>query len=187
VTEERRGGASEKGRAFSGISVAVLTLSDTESRGAGHNASGDVIVEALVTRGATIVRRDVLADDREAISQALVRYADEDGLALVLTTGGSGLAPRDVTPEATLAIVDRLAPGFVEAARAKTSANTPLAMLSRAVSGVRGATLIINLPGSPRAVQEWLEVLLPVLPHAVRTLRGSTLPWGTAHRTEIAE
>ncbi len=167
-----------------GVAVAILTLSDTVARGAGEDRSGDAIAAALAARGATIARREVLTDDREAISAALKRFADDDGVALVLTTGGSGLAPRDVTPEATLAVVDRLAPGLVEAARAQTQARTPLAMLSRAVAGVRKQTLIINLPGSPRAVREWLDILLPALPHAVRLVRGEAAPWGTDHRRE---
>lgn len=165
-----------------GVPVTILTLSDTVARGAGEDTSGEVIAEALRTQGATIVRRDVLADDREAISAALATYADQDRVALVLTTGGSGLGPGDVTPEATLAVIDRLAPGFVEAARAQTYARTPLAMLSRAVAGVRKQTLIVNLPGSPGAVREWLEILLPVLPHAIRVIRGTTGPWGHDHR-----
>ncbi len=165
-----------------GVPVTILTLSDTVARGAGEDTSGEVIAEALRAQGATIVRRDVLADDREAISAALAAYADQDRVALVLTTGGSGLGPRDVTPEATLTVIDRLAPGFVEAARAQTYARTPLAMLSRAVAGVRKQTLIVNLPGSPGAVREWLEILLPVLPHAIRVIRGTTGPWGHDHR-----
>lgn len=172
------------GGGLDGVPVMILTLSDTVARGAGEDTSGDVIAEALRAQGATIVRRNVLADDREAISTALARYADQDRVALVLTTGGSGLGPRDVTPEATLAVIDRLAPGLVEAARAQTYARTPLAMLSRAVAGVRKQTLIVNLPGSPGAVREWLEILLPVLPHAVRVIRGTSGPWGHDHRSE---
>lgn len=171
-------------RRLDGVPVAILTLSDTVARGRGEDTSGAVIADALGAAGATIVRRDVLSDDRETISAALARYADQDRVALVLTTGGSGLGPRDITPEATLAVVDRLAPGLVEAARAQTYARTPLAMLSRAVAGVRGQTLIVNFPGSPSAVREWLEILLPVLPHAVRLVQGATGPWGHDHRAE---
>jgi molybdenum cofactor synthesis domain-containing protein len=152
------------------------------AKGRGEDRSGEVIADALGTLGARVVRREVLSDDKEAISAALAQMADQDGVALILTTGGSGLGPRDVTPEATLAVVDRLAPGLVEAARAQTHARTPLAMLSRAVAGVRGRTLIVNLPGSPSAVREWLDILLPVLPHAVRLVRGESAPWGRDHR-----
>ncbi len=180
-----RGGGTP-GRPLDDVAAAILTLSDTVARGQGADASGDVIAAFLADMGATIVRRDVLTDDRETISARLTEYADQDRVALVLTTGGSGLAARDVTPEATLAVVDRLAPGLVEAARAQTSAKTSLAMLSRAVAGVRGRTLIINLPGSPNGVREWLDVLAPVLPHAVRILRGDAGPWGRDHRTDIA-
>lgn len=165
-----------------GVTVAILTLSDTVARGQGTDTSGEAIASALAALGALIVRREVLEDDQEAISRALVRYADEDGVALILTTGGSGFSPRDVTPEATLAVCDRLAPGLVEAARIRTLERTPLAMLSRAVAGIRGRTLVVNLPGSPAAVREWLEVLLPVLPHAVRTARGEAGAWGKDHR-----
>jgi molybdenum cofactor synthesis domain-containing protein len=165
-----------------GVPVAILTLSDTVARGQGEDSSGDVIAAAVEGQSAVIVRREVLTDDADAIRGALIRYADQDRVALVLTTGGSGFSPRDVTPEATLAVVDRLAPGLVEAARMQTLAKTPLAMLSRAVAGIRGQTLIVNLPGSPRAVREWLEILLPILPHAVQMASGQPGPWGRDHR-----
>jgi len=168
-----------------GVRAAILTLSDTVARGQGADTSGDVIAEVLAGLGATIIRRDVLTDDRDAISARLIDYADRDGAALVLTTGGSGFAPRDVTPEATLAVVDRLAPGLVEAARVQTAVKTPLAMLSRAVAGVRGRTLIVNLPGNPKAVREWLDVLVPVLHHVVRLLKGDAKPWGQDHRFDV--
>ncbi|MGH2360836.1 MAG: MogA/MoaB family molybdenum cofactor biosynthesis protein [bacterium] len=169
---------------LAGVNAAILTLSDTVARGQGADTSGDVIAEVLAGLGATIVRRDVLTDDREAISARLIEYADRMGVNLVLTTGGSGFAPRDVTPEATLAVVERLAPGLVEAARSQTFVTTPLAMLSRAVAGVRTRTLIVNLPGSPTAVGEWLAVLAPVLPHAVRLLKGDGPAWGQDHRSD---
>lgn len=171
------------GRApLEGIPVAILTLSDTVARGQGTDTSGEVIASALAALGALVVRREVLEDDREAIIRALIRYADEDGVALILTTGGSGFSPRDVTPEATLAVCDRLAPGLVEAARIRTLDRTPLAMLSRAAAGIRGRTLVINLPGSPAAVREWLEILLLVLPHAVQMAGGDAGVWGRDHR-----
>jgi molybdenum cofactor synthesis domain-containing protein len=171
---------------LAGVRVAILTLSDTVAAGRGPDESGEAIAARLSGLGAVIARRDVLTDDRAAISARLIEYADRDDLALVLTTGGSGLAPRDVTPEATLAVIDRLAPGLVEAARLQTLSRTPLAMLSRAVAGVRGHTLIVNLPGSPGAVREWLDVLAPALPHAVKILRGSAGPWGRDHRADLS-
>lgn len=170
-----------------GVPVAILTLSDTVARGQGADASGEVIASSLAALGARIVRREILPDDQDAIGRALIRYADEDQVALVLTTGGSGFSPRDVTPEATLAVCDRLAPGLVEAARIRTLERTPLAMLSRAVAGIRGKTLIVNLPGSPKAVQEWLEILLPVLPHAVQMAGGDTGVWGRDHRLGVCK
>lgn len=164
-----------------GIRVAVLTLSDSIARGEHADTSGDVIVDVLTRGGAEIVARDVLPDDQDRIAARLKSYADHLGIDVVLTTGGSGLAPRDVTPEATLQVIDRLAPGFVEAARAQTLPKTPLSMLSRGVAGVRRQTLIINLPGSPKAVAEWLEVILPALGHAARLLQDRPPTWGEPH------
>jgi molybdenum cofactor synthesis domain-containing protein len=164
-----------------GARVAVLTLSDSIAGGTHRDSSGDLIVERITGLGAEVVARDVLPDDRERIAAQLRSYADALGADLVLTTGGSGVAPRDVTPEATLQVVDRLVPGLVEAARIQTLAKTPLAMVSRGVAGIRRRTLILNLPGSPKAVGEWLDVVLPALGHAVELLRGGRRPWGEPH------
>ncbi len=161
--------------------MAVLTLSDSIARGEHADSSGDAIVGKVTSLGADVVARDVLPDDAERISAQLRAYADELRPDLVLTTGGSGLAPRDVTPEATLKVVDRSVPGITEAARARTLVQTPLAMLSRGVAGIRGRTLIVNLPGSPKAVREWLEVIIPVVRHAVELLRGEPREWGKPH------
>lgn len=156
------------------MNVAVLTLSDKGSRGERADTSGPAIEELLGPLGATVRRRAVLPDDVERIAQTLREWADAGDLDLIVTTGGTGLAPRDVTPEATLQVLDRPAPGLAEAMRAEGLRHTPMAMLSRAVAGARGRTLIVNLPGSEKGVRESLTVLLPVLPHAVATLRGVT-------------
>lgn len=164
-----------------GAKVAILTLSDTVARGEGADRSGDRIAALVTEHGAEVVARDVLPDDRERIAARLMVYADQLGADLVLTTGGSGVAPRDVTPEATLQVVDRLVPGLVEAARMQTLASTPLAMMSRGVAGIRRRTLIVNLPGSPKGVEEWLAVILPALGHAVELLVGQPQRWGEPH------
>lgn len=171
-----------KSATLAGVTVAVLTLSDTVAAGKGQDDSGDIVAALLAEAGASVVVRDVLRDDRGTIARALMRYADFDRVALVLTTGGSGVAPRDLTPEATLDVVERLVPGLPELARHQTAAATPLAVLSRGVAGIRGHTLIINLPGSPKGAREWLEALLPVLPHALRLLADRRQqPWGVPH------
>ena len=152
------------------IRVAILTVSDKGFSNEREDLSGPAIAKALEDK-AVIAEREILPDDFEQIKARLIEYADQ-GLDLVFTTGGTGLAPSDFTPEATLAVVDRLAPGIVEAIRAQSLQITPMAMLSRATAGIRGKTLIINFPGSPRAALECLEVFLPVMSHAVETLRG---------------
>ncbi|MEK7848411.1 MAG: MogA/MoaB family molybdenum cofactor biosynthesis protein [Chloroflexota bacterium] len=130
------------------------------------------VERALAPLYPQVERYEVVPDDPEANSDRLARWADELKLDLIVTTGGTGLSPRDFTPEATLKVVERLAPGLVEAMRAAGRASTPHAMLSRAVAGTRGRSLIINLPGNPRAVTEGLEAIMPALPHAIEVLRG---------------
>lgn len=154
------------------MKVAILTVSDKGSRGERADTSGPAIRETLEPLGAEVVAYDIVPDEREAIAAKLRLYADERGCDLVFTTGGTGLSPRDVTPEATGDVIERPAPGIPEAMRARSLAKTPMAMISRAAAGIRGRTLIVNLPGSERAVRECLEVLLPVLKHAVEVLRG---------------
>jgi molybdopterin adenylyltransferase len=151
----------------------ILTVSDRGSAGLREDSSGAAIREILAATGIGFVDYVMVPDERDVISAALIRLCGR-GVNLILTTGGTGLAPRDVTPEATLDVIERQVPGIPEAMRAQTLAITPWAMLSRAVAGVRGRCLIINLPGSPKAVRECLEVLLPVLDHALQTLSGSS-------------
>jgi molybdenum cofactor synthesis domain-containing protein len=152
--------------------VGVLTVSDRGSRGEREDRSGPLIGEIISERlHAEVLRYQVVPDEEDVIAATLVTWADDDDLDLILTTGGTGFAPRDVTPEATEKVIQRRAPGLVEAIRAESRSVTPHAMLSRAVAGIRGGTLIVNLPGSPKAVQENLEVILPALPHGVEILR----------------
>lgn len=155
----------------------VICVSDRCSKGECEDKSGKLIQELVLPLGETAAYT-VVPDEIDLISQAIITMCDTDKVDVVLTTGGTGLAPRDVTPEATLAVLEKQTPGISEAIRQKSLAVTPMAMLSRAVSGIRGSTLIINLPGSPKAVRESLEVVLPVLPHAVETLSGKTLSCG---------
>jgi molybdenum cofactor synthesis domain-containing protein len=162
------------------FTAGILTISDKGSKGERQDKSGDAIRETLSGMDARIVNYDIVPDEKELIIEKLVKWADEDNLDVVITTGGTGLTPRDVTPEATLAVVDRIVPGFAEAMRAESLKKTPHAMLSRAVVGTRGKCLIINLPGSPRAVRECLQVILPALPHAVETLKGEAGECGTS-------
>jgi len=154
------------------FTVGILTISDKGSRGERQDKSGEAIREILSSMNVRIVNYDIVPDEKELIAQELISWADKNNLDVILTTGGTGLTPRDVTPEATLAVVDRIVPGFAEAMRTESLKKTPMAMLSRAVVGTRGKCLIINLPGSPKAVRECLEVVLPALPHAVETLKG---------------
>ncbi len=152
--------------------VGILTISDRVSRGEAEDRSGPVLMRLVEEQlGWMVTQAAVVPDERDVIAALLRHWADEEDLALVLTTGGTGFAPRDVTPEATRDVIEREAPGLVEAMRAASLQVTPHAMLSRAVAGIRGRTLIVNMPGSPKAVREQFEVILPALPHAVRLLR----------------
>lgn len=155
----------------------VLTVSDRCSRGECEDKSGPLLCELLKNDG-EVIKYAVVADDRDEIKKMLIRVCDELKSDIVFTTGGTGFSPRDITPEATKEVIEREAPGISEAIRYESLKITPKAMLSRAVSGIRGKTLIINLPGSPKAVKESLETVLPVLPHAIETLSGNTTSCG---------
>ena len=167
----------ERGNPFKplnpGITAAVLTISDRSARGEREDLSGGVIQELLQSTGAEVKNYRIVPDEKDIIARNLVEFADELGVDLIVTTGGTGLAPRDVTPEATLEVIDKRVPGLEETMRAESIKVTPHGMLSRAVAGIRGRTLIVNLPGSPKAVRETLSVILPALPHAVELLRGA--------------
>lgn len=155
------------------MKVAILTISDKGSRGEREDLSGPAIAECLASLEHEIIWKGVVPDEMEQIEQTLCKLSDEQGADLILTTGGTGLSPRDVTPEATMHVADREVPGISEALRAQTAAKARNAMLSRGVSVTRGHTLIINFPGSPKAVRECMEIVLPVLNHAVSVLKGT--------------
>jgi molybdopterin adenylyltransferase len=154
------------------FNVGILTISDKGAEGLRHDRSGEVIRECLSQLDSSIINYEIIPDEHEVIAGKLAEWADEGGVDVILTTGGTGLSQRDVTPEATLSVIDKSAPGFAEAMRAKSLEKTPMAILSRATAGVRGKCLIINLPGSPKAVRECLEVVLPAIPHAVEIIKG---------------
>lgn len=147
-------------------------MSDRSARGEREDESGALLAELLREAGALVVAREIISDDLEPIAERLRALADRDDVNLLMTTGGTGLSPRDNTPEATRSVIEREVPGLAEAMRAETLSRTPTAMLSRAVCGIRSGALLVNLPGSPKGVRECFAVLRPVLPHAVSQLAG---------------
>ncbi len=162
------------------FAAAILTISDRGARGEREDLSGPALKEGLEKHGQFIVVAEkIVSDDPAGISRVLVEWCDAGGIALILTTGGTGFAPRDLAPEATTAVLERPAPGFAEAMRAASLAITPHAMISRAVAGIRKTTLIINFPGSPKAARECLAVVLPALPHALEKLAGDPSDCGS--------
>jgi len=154
------------------FSAAIITVSDT--RTLGDDASGDKLGELVLSFSAEVVERAIVTDDMQPISDLLVSICDRGDVDVIFTTGGTGFAPRDNTPEATRGVIEREAPGLSEAMRRESAAKHPMAMLSRGVCGIRGRTLIINLPGSPRGVEECFDVIRPVLKHAVELIQGKT-------------
>ena len=156
----------------SGIRAVVVTVSDACSRGERKDESGEALTHLLKAVGAEIVEARIVSDDLEPLTSTLREFADRPEVNLIVTTGGTGLAPRDNTPEATLAVIEREAPGLAEAMRMETLKQTPMAMISRGVCGIRSGALIVNLPGSPKAVRESFAVIKPVLNHALTLLSG---------------
>jgi molybdopterin adenylyltransferase len=156
------------------INAVVITVSDACSKGERRDESGEALAQLLTEMGAEIVGKDVVNDDLEPLANRLCSDADRLDVNLIVTTGGTGFGPRDNTPEATLRVIEREAPGLAEAMRMETMKNTPMAMISRGVCGIRSGTLIVNLPGSPKAVRESFAVIKPVLGHAVALLAGET-------------
>lgn len=153
------------------IRIGILTVSDRSSRGERSDTSGPVLEEIVISQGCTVVQKGIVPDDLLAVQDILTHWSDSGAVDVILTTGGTGFSPRDVTPEATQAVVERSAPGLAEAMRAASILITPHAMLSRAIAGIRAKTLIVNLPGSPKGALENLQVILPVLSHAVQLLQ----------------
>lgn len=161
-----------------GFSVGIITISDKGSRGERVDASGPAIEEMIKPIGGRVEKYVIVPDEKQDIKQAIIEMSDRLGLNLVLTTGGTGFSQRDVTPEATLEVIERHVPGIPEAMRAKSLMITPKAMLSRAQAGLRKQTLIINLPGSPKGVRENLEVIMPALKHGIEILTGQAAECG---------
>ena len=156
------------------IRAGVLTISDKGAKGLREDESGEIIFRVLEDSGLTVVKREIIPDDLQQIADTLIMWVDKDGLALIITSGGTGLSPTDVTPQAMEQVIDYQVPGMAEAMRAASLKKTPHAMISRAMAGVRNSSLIINLPGSPRGAEENLSVVLPALDHGLLKLAGDT-------------
>jgi molybdopterin adenylyltransferase len=162
------------------IRAGVITVSDRSSQGIREDKSGPAISAHLKTVAIDVYRSLIVPDEKDQIKNAIKQFADKDKLDLIITTGGTGVSPRDVTPDATLEIIEKQIPGMAEAMRYKSMQITPYAMISRAVAGIRGQSLIINLPGSPKAAKENLEVILPALKHTIEKIQGDPYECGNA-------
>jgi len=169
------------------IRAGVVTVSDKGYAGEREDASGPLLAGLLRKMGAEVASQTIVPDEKAEIERVLISLADQAQVDLVVTTGGTGPAPRDVTPEATLAVIEREMPGLAEALRFEGYRRTPLAIISRGVAGIRRQTLIVNLPGSPRAVREGMETLAPILPHAIKMLRGVHTEHGARPETSPSE
>jgi molybdopterin adenylyltransferase len=154
------------------LRAAIITVSTSRAAGEGADESGDALAEFAANLGAELAGREMIPDDRDLISERLIHWADREGCDLVLTTGGTGFSPNDLTPEATRAVIEREAPGIPEAMRAASRQHTRHWMLSRAIAGIRGGTLIVNFPGSPRSIGEAGEAIAAALPHALELVAG---------------
>jgi len=154
------------------MKTGILTISDKGARQERVDTSGPAVIEVLAEIGAIIVKYEIIADEKDAIANKIIEYADTLQLDLVVTTGGTGVAPRDVTPDATRMVIEKEVPGMAEAMRMESLKKTPHAVISRAIAGIRGRTLIINLPGSPRGATENLRTILSAIPHAVAKIQG---------------
>lgn len=166
------------------IKTAVLTISDKGSRGERKDLSGPVLEDMIKEVGGQVKHREIIADEKEEIKNSLIFLSDKKDIDLILTTGGTGFAERDITPEATIEILEKEVPGLPEKMRAATSEITPLAALSRARAGIRSNTLIINFPGSPKAVRECLESIIGIIPHGVKILKGVVTEHNHNHKHE---
>ncbi|MDD5590745.1 MAG: MogA/MoaB family molybdenum cofactor biosynthesis protein [Dehalococcoidales bacterium] len=165
------------------INTGIITVSDKGWYGQRQDKSSQIVKDSLSSQGYNFVKYEIVPDETDMIAGKLIEWADEGSVDMILTTGGTGLAQRDVTPEATLSVVDKVVPGITEAMRAETFKITPSAILSRAAAGVRGRCLIINLPGSPKAVRECLGIIIPVIPHAIEIIKGEV----TEHKAPDSE